>query len=100
MVRGKIVLQQPVHLETWKPEQGGGALELMTLCHKDGGVHGFCVAIEGGAWLVQECEVTVASISPSYLSRTRARAHLVHPHATATKSHICTHHPGHNNGYC
>jgi hypothetical protein len=29
----------------------------MTLCYKDPGVHGFCVAIEGGSWLVQECEV-------------------------------------------
>ena len=32
-------------------------MELMTLCYKDPGVHGFCVAIEGGSWLVQECEV-------------------------------------------
>ena len=31
----------------------------MTLCYKDPGVHGFCVAIEGGSWLVQECEVFV-----------------------------------------
>jgi len=58
VLRGKTVLQQPVDIETWKPEEGGGgALELMTLCHKDLGVHGFCVAIEGGTWLVQECEV-------------------------------------------
>ena len=58
VLRGKTVLQQPVDVETWKPEEGGGgALELMTLCHKDPGVHSFCVAIEGGTWLVQECEV-------------------------------------------
>ena len=55
---GKTILQQPVHTETWKPEEGGGTLQLMTLCHRDPGVHGFCVAIEGGSWLVEECEVS------------------------------------------
>lgn len=59
VLQGKTVLQPPVHTETWKPEEGGGALQLMTLCHKDRGVHGFCVAIEGGSWLVEECEVLV-----------------------------------------
>ena len=57
VVRGKTVLQQPVHPETWNAEEGGGALELMTLCWKDADVHGFCIAIEGGSWLVEECEV-------------------------------------------
>jgi hypothetical protein len=58
VLRGKMVLQQAVHCETWKPEEGGGAVELMTLSYRDlSGVHGFCLAIEGGCWLVQECEV-------------------------------------------
>jgi hypothetical protein len=58
VLRGKLVLQQAVHCETWKPEEGGGAVELMTLSYRDlSGVHGFCLAIEGGCWLVQECEV-------------------------------------------
>ena len=57
VLHGKIVLQQPVDVETWKPQEGGGFLELMTMSFKDVGVHGFCLAIEGGCWLVQECEI-------------------------------------------
>eukprot|EP00960_Hanusia_phi_P072965 767912-Hanusia_phi.AAC.6 len=57
LLKGKIVLQQPVDIETWKPEEGGGTLQLMRIWYQEPTIHDFCLFVEGGAWLVEECEI-------------------------------------------
>ena len=55
---GMLILQQPVDVETWRPVSGGGLVDGLMLSHKDPeGMHGYCVAVEGGRWVIEDCQV-------------------------------------------
>jgi hypothetical protein len=55
---GMIILQQPVDVETWRPVSGGGLVDGLILSHKDlEGLHGYCVAVEGGRWVIEDCQI-------------------------------------------
>ena len=55
---GMLILQQPVDVETWRPVSGGGLVDGLILQHKDlEGIHGYCVAVEGGRWVIEDCQI-------------------------------------------
>lgn len=56
-VHGVTVLEETRNISCWRPVPGGGRLEGIRFEFRDDGMHGVCVAVEGGDWEIDSCEV-------------------------------------------